>query len=273
LHDKLDAMKKEQSDPECPPGYNADNESANLTVCRDPGRAPDELVRVGFGMSAFWIDRYEAILVLTSTDSPADPAALATFPRNGQWTTPSPPIAARSRKGVNPTSGITWFQANEACRASGKRLPTGDEWLAAARGTPDPGDDMGVAGRCNTGGSVIRATGGAQTGDASACVSWFGAEDMIGNVAELTAEWYAGVGDASLYAQPWPEDYGDGQDGTLNVDSAPYSQGSKALGLPAVALRGGTYSEGTSAGLFAFYVHTAPSEASWRAGFRCAISR
>ena len=47
---------------------------------------------------------------------------------------------AVSVAGVLPSTCLTWFQAEQACRLSGKRLITNQEWQAAAAGTPDPDD-------------------------------------------------------------------------------------------------------------------------------------
>src|SRR5215468_3891141 len=48
-----------------------------------------------------------------------------------------------------PSARITWFQAQEACVNSGKRLPTSAEWQVGANGTPDPGPDNGTT-DCNS---------------------------------------------------------------------------------------------------------------------------
>src|SRR5439155_549721 len=70
------------------------------------------------------------------------------FPPNGNWTTP---LYAASIAGVPPSSCVTWFQAEQACRLAGKRLLTNQEWQAAAAGTPDPGaaDDLTTTGDRN----------------------------------------------------------------------------------------------------------------------------
>src|SRR6185436_880744 len=132
---------------------------------------------------------------------------------------------------------LTYMQAFEACRASGKRLPSGEEWLAAASGTPDPGASDGTGGTCVTGGA-LRATGGG-----TMCRSAWGAEDMIGNLWEVTNEWFAAVGNMEgpiNPTSPWPAGFGDGQDATWNVDSTAYVGGGvTAKGMPVVALRGG----------------------------------
>jgi hypothetical protein len=63
----------------------------------------------------------------TSSCSPGYPA---NFPNNGNWTPvlgsnpPSPGVYAVSIPGVHPSACITWFQANQACLLSGKRLLT-----------------------------------------------------------------------------------------------------------------------------------------------------
>jgi hypothetical protein len=73
------------------------------------------------------------------------------FPSDGNWTpvpgvTPpspgaSPGVYAVSIPGVLPSACLSWFQANQACLLSGKRLLTNREWQGAAAGTPDPGAD------------------------------------------------------------------------------------------------------------------------------------
>ena len=57
----------------------------------------------------------------------------ANFPPDGNWTAvpgsspPSPGVYAVSTPGVPPTGCLTWFQANQACQLSGKRLLTNAE--------------------------------------------------------------------------------------------------------------------------------------------------
>jgi len=93
-------------------------------------------------------------------------------------------IYAVSLPSETPSSRLTWFQAQEACANSGKRLPTSAEWQLGANGTPDPGPDDGAT-DCNTG-----ATGTVDaTGARTACVSARGAFDMVGNVEEWVADW------------------------------------------------------------------------------------
>ena len=95
-------------------------------------------------------------------------------------------VFAVSIPGVLPSANITWFQAEEACANSGKRLPTSAEWQVAAHGSPDPGPDNGTT-DCNTVSNVPTLT--TPTGSRSGCVSTRGAFDMVGNVAEWVADW------------------------------------------------------------------------------------
>lgn len=88
-------------------------------------------------------------------------------------------IFALSLLGKTPSSHITWFQAQQACKNSGKRLPSNAEWQAAVAGTPDPGPDNGTT-DCNT----ASTNAVAPTGSRSSCVSADGAFDMVGNLIE-----------------------------------------------------------------------------------------
>jgi formylglycine-generating enzyme required for sulfatase activity len=253
--------------PDCPVGYSRDASISAFVLC---ARSGDEVVKVGTGPSAFWIDRYEATawtnpdgtgaqFGATSADFPA------TFPANGQWTTP---VYALSRSGVIPTRFVTWFQANEACAASGKRLPTNSEWLRAARGTPDPAAPSdGTGGTCVTSAPAPR-----KNGDGAACVSAVGAQDMIGNSWEWVEEWYTGLGDATFATAPWPAGFGG--DYTYNIANRAATTGTLVpAGAPGGVVRGGSFGEGTAGGIFAIHALFAPSYASSVFGFRCVTPR
>lgn len=179
-----------------------------------------------------------------------------------------------------PAYEVTWFQANEACRASGKRLPDDAEWLAAAEGTPDPpttemGD--GREGRCLTNVVPRRMSGGrgAATG-VIGCESVWGVQDMIGNVREWTNEWAADPGLAGAVPTrasrtAWPAEYRG--DESVASDSNPWTGGVYGTGLPAATIRGGSYESGTTAGTFAYSLGFAPSGTNDDVGFRCVIPR
>jgi hypothetical protein len=244
-------------DPDCPAGYRRDAAEMNIVLCK---KGVDEVVKVGSGAAAFWIDRYEAS-VWQNPDGSGQQYGLmlgdypATFPRNGQWKTP---LYAVSKAGIMPSSSITWFQSNEACRASGKRLPHGDEWLAAARGTAADGG-------CLTSGGSVRPTG-----QGARCVSEWGAQDMIGNLWEQTAEWFAGVGQLDTSATPWGTEIAPG-DKTFNIMSKAYGpDGGAVAGLPSIGLRGGDTVQG-GAGVFAINLNVSPVHRFTNHGFRCVI--
>lgn len=91
-------------------------------------------------------------------------------------------IYATSIAGVLPGAQVTAESAWTLCQRSGKRLPSRDEWLAAAAGTPNNPDDGAT--ECRTGGS----SGGeaVPTGSRSSCVSAQGIFDAVGNIGEWT---------------------------------------------------------------------------------------
>jgi formylglycine-generating enzyme required for sulfatase activity len=269
----------------CPVGYTQDNSVVTYTVCMN---GADEMVKVGSGLSSFWIDRYEASI----WDSPAATGTQygafvndypVAFAQNGQRGTGYLELYAVSKLGVTPSDFTTWFQAQNACRASGKRLPTDEEWLYAASGTHDPGSDNGSSnGHCVTSasGPSPRPTGGANVADSTACVSAWGAQDMIGNLQEWTASWYAGLGwpaSAGATGQQvqgalatWPSGYNG--DGVWNVaSSAMDGSGTFDSGIPAAAGRGGGFGHGTHAGVFATQVQLTPGAFFNDTGFRCVI--
>jgi hypothetical protein len=82
-------------------------------------------------------------------------------------------VSRRLREGRQRLHRCSWFQAEQACALSGKRLPTNREWQRAASGTPN-------AIGCNVEGSV-------------------------GNMDEFVADW-TGYGTA---CENWPAAYGN----------------------------------------------------------------
>lgn len=241
---------------DCPTGYARDATATTIVLCK---KGPDEVVKVGTGATAIWVDRYEASVWdgadATGTQFGANSADYpSTFPASGRWTAP---LFAVAKVGAKPAANLTWFQANAACRASGKRLLVGSEWVAAAMGTPE------TSPQCNMGGNttVLPAGGSPQ------CASAWGAQDMVGNLWEWTDEWYPGVGDASTTgASSWPAGFGGS---TANISSKVNDVGLTA-GLPAGALRGGS-SRDPGAGAFALLLDSSPARTHPYLGFRCVI--
>jgi formylglycine-generating enzyme required for sulfatase activity len=286
LNDRFDALAAaiNNPDPACPRGYARAAQPAasflpNSIVC---AKGKDEVVKVGTGASAFWVDRYEASAWSTPgaqagtqiADNSEAAYAGAGLPKNGQGSG----VYALSVANVKPSRVMTWFQAVEMCAASGKQLPDGQQWLRAARGTFDPGSNDGALNpRCNTSSTTATprntALGvGSATDKTGACTSDWGAEDMVGNLFEWTTDWYAGLGNASTPSATWPDTtFGAyNGDGTWNIASSAAAASWQA-GLPAAALRGGLWSSGAPAGLFALSLSSAPSNWYTGLGLRCVL--
>ena len=251
------------------------------------------MVRVG----AFWIDRYEAVLGSNDFYSNYDssPAEIATcngsatpyvsgpgadppdpypisFPANGNWTTKA---YACSIAGRYPSRRMTWFQAQQACTAAGKRLCTNAEWQAAVAGTPDPGPSDGQDGAC-----VTEAPGPRINGGATLCRSNYGAEDMIGNLIEWVSDWLASPAtdpnNAGSTFTTWGPNYGN--DFIFNVASfASDSDSGSVSARPSALRRGGGFlnspQTGENAGAFALTLYAAPSVIHHVNGVRCCVGQ
>ncbi|HEX4824327.1 MAG TPA: SUMF1/EgtB/PvdO family nonheme iron enzyme [Candidatus Polarisedimenticolaceae bacterium] len=150
-----------------------------------------------------------------------------------------------------PSAFITWFQAQEACASSGKRLPTSAEWQVGADGTPDAGPDNGTT-DCNS------ASGGlSATGSRSACVSARGAFDMAGNLEEWVADWTT----LSSVCTGW---------GIVSDDRMCLAGASTIIGGPGALTRGGSFVDHTGAGPLAVIGARRPTAIFGFIGFRCA---
>jgi formylglycine-generating enzyme required for sulfatase activity len=161
-------------------------------------------------------------------------------------------IYAVSLAGVTPSAYITWFQAQQACKNSQKRLPSNAEWQAAVAGTPDPGPDNGTT-DCNTNSAFAAVN----TGSRSSCVSADGAFDMVGNLYEWVADWVP----ASTVCPGW---------GGFSNDQMCLSGASTTANGPGALLRGGAFNNGTVAGPFAVIGSLLASDSNNNVGFRCA---
>jgi formylglycine-generating enzyme required for sulfatase activity len=181
----------------------------------------------------------------------------ATFPTSGNWKPedgskpPSPGVYAASVAGVLPSTCLSWFQAEQACALSGKRLATNQEWQRAAAGTVDPGVSDDGESTCVTEDAEDKP---APTGSRAGCVSSWGVHDMVGNVWEWVADW------DELPAMPCTSwlagDWGClGGTGAVSDD-------------PAGMIRGGYWPDGNFAGVFATWAVRAdiPFDS---VGFRC----
>ena len=205
-------------------------------------------------------------------------AAPSPVPAHGNYM--GSPLYARSTPGVNPSRHMTWFQANEMCFASGKRLPSRNEWLLAARGTPDPtpaelGD--GREGRCIIATRAVASVGTrAPTSGTIGCQSVWGAQDMIGNLREWIGDWLVAPNTSGtalpLDSAPWPTSYP--HDIAHPISSIAASDGNATIRrLPTAIQMGGGFEDGEYAGLLYFNVGSAPSDFNGITGFRCVIPR
>lgn len=120
-----------------------------------------------------------------------------------------------------------------------------------AAGTPEgaAGDDGST--QCNT------ATAGdaVNTGSRSACVSNYGAFDMVGNVDEWVADWVP----RSTACGSWS--------GSSDFQCL---AGAATTGEPGALVRGGAFVNGPLAGPFTVDGFISPSDSSLGFGFRCA---
>ena len=100
----------------------------------------------------------------------------------------------------------------------------------------------------------------ANTGASAGCISAWGANDMVGNVAEWVADWdeQANGGCAS-----WPAGFGSDESCVGN------GEGDTGTRFPGALFRGGEFgSGGTGAGPFALNAINQPSSSGLNVGFR-----
>jgi len=263
------------SSPTTTPTYCAGN---------DPQQSPnDVMVKVG----PICVDKYEASVWSQPSGQgvqypQSNPRFPSTFPEDGNWIDP---LYAASKPGVSPATFITWFQAQQACMLSGKRLLTNAEWQMAAAGTPDPGVNGSGLATCNTNTTGVLETG-KSVGSKVACVSKVGVFDMVGNVGEWVADWIQGPGGVSLgsVVPNWDPNthsvaspgYGNDYIGHVNDafhNNAPQTGGGANAAInpfPAALYRGGMWSSGEGGGVFMLVAQDSPSSMNNALGFRCA---
>jgi len=161
-------------------------------------------------------------------------------------------VFAVSLPDVIPSAYVTWFQAQQACANSGKRLPTSAEWQMAVIGTPDPVTDNTTT-DCN----VQTLNEAVPTGSRASCVSNAGIYDMVGNLHEWVADWVQ---------------RSTGIPGWDSIGSNDYNSfaGASTTSIPAALLRGGHFNNNINdAGPLTIDAGVTPLGSSFRHGFRC----
>jgi formylglycine-generating enzyme required for sulfatase activity len=194
-------------------------------------------------------------------------------PDNGNF---DAPLYSCAIVGMAPARACTWFQAQQACVWSGKRLCDNAEWQAAAAGTPDPhiadpGDDVepcNIWGNSKPEGSTWAALGQSiKAGTAKDCVSAHGAYDMVGNLMELASDWWGQGPDNGDGKQANPS---YNKDGFWNIDDAEHSGISPPYAtFPSTAHRGGAWDYGFLAGVFSICLTDGPAHHFHGVGYRC----
>lgn len=228
---------------------------------------PDDMVFVPGSSGGFCIDKYEnsagAKCPVNNPGSDAD----------SQTNIDNAGCQAVSAAGSLPWRNLTQIQAINLCAKAGKRLPTSEEWFAAAMGTPDKSSNWG-SDDCQVNNNWSQQPG--PTGSGKNCVSYIGAYDMVGNVWE----WVKGEVDNGVYENTKMPDNGyvqavspDGLPVKTDPDNASKLYGNdyswiKLEGERGIA-RGGYWANGDEAGQYSFYAVTEPSYSAVGVGFRC----
>jgi hypothetical protein len=245
-----------------------------------PGECPSDMAKVG----TLCVDRYEAS-IWSNPDGTgqqygivppgsAEPTFPDTFPQNGNWTEK---LYAVSKPGLKPARYVTWFQAQQSCALSGKRLLTNAEWQMAAAGTPDPGLGGDGTTTCNTNTGAPLNTGSSEN-----CKSSWGVYDMVGNVWEWVAD--TTQGNNPVWNPSGSQSGGTRPPNTLVSDPGAEYGGDAMFGanpatnqipgdniFPAVFIRGGHWGDAVKAGVFAQDACSSPSHFDGSIGFRCAV--
>jgi formylglycine-generating enzyme required for sulfatase activity len=145
-------------------------------------RMPDETPSHEVYVKAFYIDKYEV------TNGRYEKFVKETGHRKPlHWVTGTYPEG----KGNHPVVFVSWFDAFDYCKWTGKRLPAESEWEKAARGADGrklPWGNYMDSEKANMPISEIGDT--TPVGSYEAGKSPYGLYDMAGNVYEWVEEWY-----------------------------------------------------------------------------------
>jgi formylglycine-generating enzyme len=184
-------------------------DEGTISPARPGSHCPSDMAMVS---SRFCVDKYEGSIVARLSDGTTRPFSPYLTPVPVEGTV----YVARSVAGVVPQGYISAQQAQNACKAAGKRLCHPVEWRAACGGSDGfayPYGPTRVAGKCHDSGATPMMTFHAstmkrgwglaelndarnnqlegsvdKTGASAECVNDFGAYDMVGNLHEWTAD-------------------------------------------------------------------------------------
>jgi formylglycine-generating enzyme required for sulfatase activity len=233
-------------------------------------------------MKGFCIDRFER--TVDDYKACSDRGACKRAPKTNEWVgitkadsalyDPLCTIQDPKAHGKHPINCVDWEMADHYCKAEGGRLPTEAEWEFAARG-PDGrkypwGDDPPSGGHVNACGTECVAWGKAHkvpldamypmddgyantapVGSFPQGKSRYGVEDVVGNVWEWVADFYAPYAPA----------------GAMQTDPKGPPAGTERV------IRGGCWnSSQPSWARPTFRFHDTPAKRSYGIGFRCAKS-
>ena len=222
------------------------------------GPCPRGMVRVEFSGGPFCIDQFEASV------GEGCPLRRPSLMQDTAINLSTPGCVPQSVRGREPWTYVSQLQAREACAKAGKRLPTPEEWFAAALGTPEEA-------------CVVKEQGGTKkTGKAASCTSSFEAQDMVGNVWE----WVDAVVRGGVYGGvtlPRSGYVAEANEKGIPLSSLPRKEGDAYGGdrvwtdrtKVAGVMRGGFYRSGDAAGIYAFHAASPPTFVGDAIGFRC----
>lgn len=224
----------------------------------DESSCPEGMVSVDAIPGVSCVDMYEAA---AGSECPVtSPETLLSSLQNMETAACAP----ESRKDAFPWRYITRDQAMQACARTGKRLPTSDEWYTLSLSLTATHDSCNVSSKSVSG-----------AGSYAACVTSYGAYDLVGNVWEWVSD---DVIEGVFKTQKLPENgyvaqVDQGGMAVVTTDTEQELFGadyfwSRSEGVYGV-IRGGYYDSGRDAGLYAVHADTLPTTASAGIGFRC----
>jgi formylglycine-generating enzyme required for sulfatase activity len=157
-------------------------------------------------LDSFYIDQYE----VTTARYAKFLAATGSVRPPDEWE------SLNAAKGAElPVIGVDWNDADAYCKWAGRRLPTDSEWEKAARGSDARrypwGDESPSLERANyDNASPVAYEGGLMAvGKHPAGRSPYGVDDLAGNAAEWTYDWFSESFPASAVRNPRGPDNGE----------------------------------------------------------------